>query len=69
MRNVKMSRISPVHSRFAVRDVSLHLVYINFTHDLAILPCDCVAAIHVDIHNVSRNCLFARLIRKGAAGS
>ena len=43
--------------RFAVCNVPFHLIYINLAHYLPIFSYKLVVAIHVDVHDVFRDCL------------
>ena len=45
------------NSRFAICNVPLHLVDVDFTYVLAILIGGLVWSVHVNVHNVLSNCL------------
>ena len=40
------------HVRFTIRDVPLHLVYVNFTYYLTVLVGGRIGSVHVNVHHV-----------------
>ena len=40
------------HERFTIRDVPLHLVYVNFTYYLTILVGGSIGSVHVNVHHM-----------------
>ena len=43
--------------RLAVRNVPFHLIYINLAHYLPVFSYKLVIAVHVDVHDMFRDCL------------
>jgi hypothetical protein len=40
------------YERFTIRNVPLHLVYVNFTYYLTILVGGSIGSVHVNVHHV-----------------